>query len=533
MLMSSRKSLLALSFALLLIPAALAAQDRAVVSKEVSVGRSESTLHLEFADKGQLDVSFRDGSVLVNHETVGAFQAGDALDRAWRELLGKAVSLDDGALSDMLRSWSPPADLPADRESTAKVIDQAIHTALAPPAPPAEKAEDQAASRAPKAAADSADRDLLRQLLERTDHLAELAVALKNVDTDNIQVHVDEDVDVAAGETVNGSLVSVGGHVKISGTVDGDVVVVSGSLELLPGSKVEGDVRLADASVDRNDGTVSGDVVDVTASQQDAEDQIRDQVRQQVQSELRNRGSAHSDHGISLLSPFRAVIHGVGGIIQDLLTIFILGLIGAAVVAFAGTNIDAVAETARRTPGRAAMVGVAGTFLLIPVWILGAIALAVSIIGIPVMVAWIPLFPLAAVAAAILGYVAVARNTGEWLAHSDIRFTDRIRVSNPIHTLVGGLIGLMASFIAANVFSMLPFFGFLEGLLIFVGVLITIAAVLIGFGAVLLTRAGTRPEYHPAEFDTDAAWHAAMDAADHASGHAQADMTGGEEESDA
>lgn len=526
MLMSSRRPLLALSLALLMVPAALAAQDRAVVSKEVSVGRSEATLHLEFADNGKLDISFRDGSVLVDDKSVGSFQSGDALDRAWRDLLGKAVSLDDGALSDMLDSWSPPADLPADRESTAKAIDQAIRTALTPPSAPKAKSEDQAKPQ--KGTGSSDNQDLLRQLLGRTDHLAELAVALQDVDTDHIQVHVDEDVDIGRGETVDGTLVSVGGHVKISGTVNGDVVVVSGNLELMPSSEIEGDVRLADASIDRNGGTVSGDVVDVTANQKDLEDQIRSQVRQQVQSELRGRETTHTRHGISLFGPIRSIVHGLGGIIQDLLTIFILGLIGAAVVAFAGPNIDAVADTARRTPGRAAMVGVAGAFLLIPVWLLGMVALAVSIVGIPVMIAWIPLFPLAAVAAAILGYVAVARNTGEWLAHSELRFTDRIRVSNPIHTIVGGLVGLMAAFIAANVFSMLPFFGFLEGLLVFVGVMITIAATMIGFGAVLLTRAGTRPEYHPAEFDTDAAWEAAMEAADHASVHTRDDDVKGE-----
>jgi len=522
MLMSSRRPFLSLSFALLLVPAALVAQDRTVVSKEVSVGRSEATLHLEFADKGRLEVSFRDGSVLVGDSTVGSFQAGDALDRAWRELLGKAVSLDDGALAGMLRSWSPPADLPAQSEQTAKVVDQAIRAALEPPEAPKPEPKGTAKS---SQAADTGSQSLLRQLLGRTDHLAELAVALDDVDTDHIQVHVGEDVDVGPGETVNGTLLSVGGDVKISGTVDGDVVVVNGSLELMPGSEVDGDVRLADASVARNDGTVSGDVVDVTANQQDLESQIRAQVRQQLQSELRDRTRVHEEHGISLLAPIRSVVHGLGGIIQNLFTILILGLIGAGVVTFAGTNIDAVAETARRTPGRAAMVGVAGAFLLIPVWVLGIVALAVSIVGIPVMIAWVPLFPLAAVAAVILGYIAVARNTGEWLAHSNLRFTDRIRISNPIHTIAGGLIGLMAAFIAANVFSMVPFFGFLEGLLVFAGVLISIAATLVGFGAVLLTRAGTRPEYYPTDLDSDAAWSAAMDAADHASARAQGGAT--------
>jgi hypothetical protein len=156
------------------------------------------------------------------------------------------------------------------------------------------------------------------------------------------------------------------------------------------------------------------------------------------------------------------------------------------------------------------MVGVAGTFLLLPAWVLGFVALAVSIIGIPVAIAWLPLFPLAACLAAIVGYLAVARNTGEWLADSQYPWTGWIRKSNPLITLVGGLLGLMALFAAANVLSIVPFFGFIHGLVMFAAIVVTLVAVQIGFGAVLLTRAGRRPEYW-STYDADAAWEAAMD----------------------
>ena len=64
-------------------------------------------------------------------------------------------------------------------------------------------------------------------------------------------------------------------------------------------------------------------------------------------------------------------------------------------------------------------------------------------------------------------------------------------------------------FIAANVLSVVPFVGFLRGLLSFAGVMVTVAAALVGFGSVLLTRAGRRREYYPADFDE--AWDRAMD----------------------
>jgi hypothetical protein len=236
--------------------------------------------------------------------------------------------------------------------------------------------------------------------------------------------------------------------------------------------------------------------------------EIRDEVRRDLRNELRNVNRA-SDNGFSFFSPFRSVLRGVGGLIETVFTILVLGLLGAVAVSFARENIEIVADTARRAPGRAAMVGLAGTFLLIPIWILGAVALVVSIVGIPVAIAWLPLFPAAVLVAGLFGYLAVAKNAGEWLADSGYAWTDWVRKSNPVHTIVAGLIGLMLAFAAAHVISILPFFGFLSALLVFVGCVITFGAVQIGFGAVLLTRGGRRREYW--SLDPEEAWAAAMD----------------------
>jgi hypothetical protein len=113
------------------------------------------------------------------------------------------------------------------------------------------------------------------------------------------------------------------------------------------------------------------------------------------------------------------------------------------------------------------------------------------------------------VAAALLGYLAVARNVGEWLADSGYRYTDRIRKSNPVYTVFGGLVGLMAFYIVANVLSVVPFVGALRGLLAFAGGVVTFVALEVGFGAVLLTRAGRRRESDPPDFDE--AWDRAME----------------------
>lgn len=499
-------ALIGLALLPLLLPTSGQGQERVVVSKEIAVGQNEAALRLEFADGGRLALSLRDGSVLVDGETVGSYTAGDGVEAAWRALLGEAVLLDDGPLAEMLRNWSPPAALQGDRMALARRLDGALEGALSVTAAPEPPSPNVSVS-----VGDERGEALVRVLLGQTARLATLGAALEGLGSD-IRLHIDEDVEVAAGETIQGSLVVIQGDARIEGTVDGDVVVVDGTLELLDGGRILGDVRLADAEMERDGGEVEGSVVDLGEGSRGIDAEVRERLRDELRTELRNeiRSATRSeDLGRSFFNPFGRVFRGVGGLVENLVFVFIAGLAGMGVLAFAPRNLEVVAETARRSPGRSAMVGVAGTFLLIPVWVLGAVALAVSIVGIPVMIAWLPLFPLAALAAAILGYLATARNVGEWMADSDLRFTDWIRKSNPLTTLVGGVVGLTVFFMAANVLGILPFFGFFKGLLTFVGVMVSLVAVQIGFGAVLLTRAGRRPEYGMPDFDE--AWQRAVD----------------------
>src|SRR4051812_39083023 len=85
-----------------LAPLALSAQTREVVSKQITVGKSQSSLRLEFAHGDPLAISFDGGSIEMNGGAIGGYDAGDALDTAWGALLGDAVSLDDGALAQRL-----------------------------------------------------------------------------------------------------------------------------------------------------------------------------------------------------------------------------------------------------------------------------------------------------------------------------------------------------------------------------------------------------------------------------------------------
>ena len=74
----------------------------------------------------------------------------------------------------------------------------------------------------------------------------------------------------------------------------------------------------------------------------------------------------------------------------------------------------------------------------------------------------------------------------------------RIRCNTHVWTIASG-----------HVVSIAPFLGFFSGLLFVIGVIVTVLAAQIGFGAVLLTRGGRRREYY-GSYDADAAWAAAM-----------------------
>lgn len=199
--------------------------------------------------------------------------------------------------------------------------------------------------------------------------------------------------------------------------------------------------------------------------------------------------------GIDWFGPFRNIARGVAGILSILVTYTVLFGIGFAVVFFGGRRyIEGVADTARLSTTRSLLVGLAATFLLVPAFILGIIALAVSIVGIPGLLVWIPLFPVASALAILLGYLGVAHAAGEALAERRFYASDWFQRGNSYYFLMSGLALLMSLFLAAQVVAMAgPWLGFFRGLLTVLGVCVTWAALSIGLGAVLMSRAGTRP----------------------------------------
>ena len=86
----------------------------------------------------------------------------------------------------------------------------------------------------------------------------------------------------------------------------------------------------------------------------------------------------------------------IAGLLENLVTFLILAILGVLAVHFQRERLEVVATTARTgLPCDPASWGWQADSSSLPVWIVGIIALAITIIGIPVLLAWVPLFPIA------------------------------------------------------------------------------------------------------------------------------------------
>jgi hypothetical protein len=334
----------------------------------------------------------------------------------------------------------------------------------------------------------------LQALLSRSDLLGGLRDALEAVDLFSSRIQIGEDLLIPAGETIAGTMVVIDADLTVEGRIEGDVVVVEGSIRVRDGGQVTGDIRLVDSRYDGVDeSSLDGRIIRIESDDEDLaefgdledlEERIRDEVRGELRREFRG------------FSPFRSLTRGIGDVFGDMMALLIIAILALGVVYFAKDNLELVADTAQRSPMRAGMVGVAGAFLVLPTWVLGCVALVVSVVGIIALPFWLLLFPIAVALGAGLGYLAVARNIGEWVAAKEISGLEWMKPTNTFYAVVTGVGTLMAFSVASNILDILPFFGFFSGLLATLGAMATAATFLIGFGAVLLTRGGRQAEFY-------------------------------------
>lgn len=410
-------------------------RHRVVVAKSVSMSNEGGRLELQFDEGSALSIELDGDQVIVNGRPIGQRVDGGELRGELTTLLEAAARLENGELRRMLLDWTPDSAELHEDHALAAEIDRAIEEALA---------------------SVGLDRSFRGQVPASAD--AEVRIdASGAVDADGV-------LDAAGTQDAAGARDAAPRRI---------VVDIQTRRDMDAGESDEGAAAIEGESV-RIDRAFSDDL------RQDIREEIEAQIRRELQREQRPRGVIDR------------VSMGIGRAFAHLVTLLVLGLFGAVVHHFAGPNLERVAREAQRNPLKALAVGTAGSFLLLPIYVIGAVALVLTIIGLPALLLWLPLFPVLVVLAMGLGYLAMARNLGSWAVRQQLPGTQWIRETQPVTLILGGALVLGAGFVLGDLASVIPFAGPLVLLLFVTATLLSTAATLVGFGAVLLTRMGTR-----------------------------------------
>jgi len=210
------------------------------------------------------------------------------------------------------------------------------------------------------------------------------------------RVRVFGDVTVREGEEVSGGVVAVLGSVRVDGEVAGDVVSVLGAVDLGDKAIVGGDVVSVGARVNRAPGArVRGGVTEVSLSDFD-----------------------HRLHGVPVLGGLGALslFGGLGAVPRLIGTTFralLLLLFASMAMIVARASVEGSAQRVSDNPAKAALVGLAAELLFIPALVLTCFVLAITIVGIPLLLL-VPFAVLFLLLVALAGFTGTALAIGQW-----------------------------------------------------------------------------------------------------------------------
>lgn len=269
-------------------------------------------------------------------------------------------------------------------------------------------------------------------------------------------VHVRED------EAVSGQVVAVLGSVRIDGEVGDQVVAVLGSVDLGPKAVIRGDVVSVGGRVRRADGArIRGGVTEVSVADPNVHV---------------NFEPLFGWGGGRLFDPFSAFPRLIGSLMRLVLLVLLVFI----VVVIARPTVEASAQRVSDSPVQTTLIGVAAQVLLIPMLVLTAIVLAISIIGIPLLL-FMPFVILALVLLALAGFSGTVYAVGQGTRR-------RMGIGGGAAPFLDVLIGVVVILLPVLVARLFAFGGWgspLVIMLLAVGFTIEFLAWSSGFGAVL------------------------------------------------
>ena len=273
---------------------------------------------------------------------------------------------------------------------------------------------------------------------------------------------------IPAGTTVAGPVAVAGGPLHVYGTVNGDAIAIGSDVIVHPGARITGNAVSALGTVNLAGGTVGGEIRQLAGA--------LGAVPQAAESESR---AGSTRHALALSSSW----------------LIILVLMAIGVLLFAGDYLDGVVDSLEGRFGRSFWAGIATQLALAPVLCLLVVALAVTILGVLLIPFAIVAFVLAVVGLITLGFLAIARITGESVAPAaSKRYSAR---GAALRALVVGVSIYMGLWVLASAFAWAPV---VETVLRGVAVAITWVATTAGLGAAVISRGGTKRSAPTASF---------------------------------
>jgi hypothetical protein len=252
---------------------------------------------------------------------------------------------------------------------------------------------------------------------------------------------------VAAGATITCNVVVMGGDLSLGGKVQGDVVVVGGSVHLLSTAEVDGRLQSLGGALTQDNGAV-----------------VKGSVGQGFT--VAPPGPPAPSAGFSVLA---AVFAFYRTVTRTILGALGMGLLGLLVVLFWPEQTARVRAAVSNAPGHSGALG-----------LLTVIAVPVLIVLASITICLIPVAFMAGVvlsAAIAFGWIALGELVGQRLAGA-------LRLVNISPPVAAGL-GTALLSLGIAVVSWVPCVGWIAP--------IVLAA--LGLGAVTLTRFGTRPYF--------------------------------------
>jgi hypothetical protein len=274
------------------------------------------------------------------------------------------------------------------------------------------------------------------------------------------------DVTIAGDEVVTGDVVVIGGSADVDGQVDGEVAVIGGSLNLGPHADIKRDVTVVGGKLNKDAGaTIEGKVSEVG-----------------VGDAIRGGRITHRTTPYNFPWGQGGGVGPVFGFAGTLVRVALLMLLAGIVLLVARVPVQQIADRAAAEPLKSWAVGFLAEILFVPVLVITIVVLAVSIIGIPLLLL-VPVAIVAAILVFLVGFTGVAYHVGRLIEGRVEQVRDK-----PYAATFLGIAAIASPLLLGRLIGMVSGLGVIVAVLVGVGVVVEYVAWTTGVGAAALVR---------------------------------------------